>query len=801
MAIDVSPLLFASGTRPPSASAAPVMAATATKPGKAAAGFLLFAAAAEEVIPITANLKADTLREAVAAFHVSFGTLREVKGEEHPVSLRFGTSRELLHDASLHFDAARTVNNRLRYANRGIPDALFSGGGTVVADPAKTDTGTGVTEKNGAYLTPLEAAIGFSGLDEVWARWDAWLPAENGQNAVTWLFFAVSGYSPMPSGISGGQVLFSGAPVGDVPALGGGIHKFVMRIGRSGIELFIDDDLAVSSAGSLPEGTVWTHTAIHTGEQVLSNIIVANYDVSSESLVPMQKHVLFSFCTVREAVRVVEKRCAASRSLPHMMGNGAGTGIQSVTMTLAESTLSDSFQMVAARKIQPKEAVRGTLLDFPYRFQAEATHEEGILCTVKKTMYDADRMLYTPIKYAAGQMRTTDYWGRDGRLGYAAPASEHAKAAARAMGLSPVLMFNDFIPQNDYAGTETTYQSILSGVFGWTKNVPRMQINIFVRGGRLYFLQRGHETGTVSLDGRPFSHPSVDKAVMRTAWSQGADTRDIPEAVQGIGDRRAVKPVYFIDSPGNFSESPDNFFDEWNEEAADGGGGNGGERPTRSVKENPDGTTTVTEYKYIATKHDYLLKSIKEVTSFPSGEVYKTRETEYRYTASGYRVVYVYENNELVSKEESEGGDYFPESQPASSSAASTAYRGRPGDSGNEHYDEQVSLAHGGSWSSWGTSKGNSFLDASKGDAPVLDYDTIKRYLDELEWMDRRIEETAKVIITAPVRQGIVDAENNHVMDFFDTYVLNGKRYWLVSNTVSLTPRKLSQTLTLARWY
>ena len=131
----------------------------------------------------------------------------------------------------------------------------------------------------------------------------------------------------------------------------------------------------------------------------------------------------------------------------------------------------------------------------------------------------------------------------------------------------------------------------------------------------------------------------------------------------------------------------------------------------------------------------------------------------------------------------------------------SSAWRGRPGDMGNDHMDEQVALSHGGQWKKSGTSKGDSFLPHIPADAPALDADTCRAYRRELEWMDRRIEEKATLTITAPVCQGKVAAGGNHVMDFFDRYRLNGREYYLVSNTVTLTPRNLKQALTLVRWY
>lgn len=795
MAIYISPLLFASGTRPASATVAPVMAATATKPGKAVASPLLFATASDEDVPITASLKADTFREVVETCQYAFATLRELKGEEHIVSTMFSTSREIANTVSLRFDAERTVKNRLRYTNKGVSDALFGFAGTAVDDPAKTDTGTGVTDKEGAYMTPLETAFGFSSLEEIWARWDAWIPAENGQEAVTWLFFVMSGYIPAPSGISTGNVLFNGSAVGNIPALNEGIHKFVMHIARGGMELFIDGEMAVSASGALPEGTLWTQTAIHTGSQVLSNIIVANYDISKESLVSFQKHLSLCFGTGREVCRAIEKRYAASRALPHRIEPSAGN-LQSVTLRLAENTLSDTFEMATTSPVQPKDAVQGTLLDFPYRFQAEEVREEGILFTVKRTMYDADKMLYTTMKYSLDPDTLSEYRDYDGKIARGASASVHAEKIAGAMCLSPVYMARDFVPRDSYADTETTYQSILSGVFGWTKNVPRMQINIFIRGNKLYFLQRGRETGVVDLSRVPwFDRPVFDRRIMRITWNQEAEPDESDKPVGGAGMAR--KNIYWIEDSPKTPTPPDDGVETVYEDVSRGGS-RSDNRIKYTERVNPDGSTTRTDYEYIDTGRDYLIRKITEVTSFPSGEVYKTRITKYTYTRGGWRHMVVTENNEVVEESEVATGT---SGAPEPVETGSTAWRGRPGDMGNDHMDEQVALSHGGQWKKGGTSKGDSFLPHIPADVPVLDVETGRIYRRELEWMDRRIEEKASLTITAPVRKGVVDPAGNHVMDFFDRYILNGREYYLVSNTVTLTPRSLKQALTLVRWY
>ena len=495
--------------------------------------------------------------------------------------------------------------------------------------------------------------------------------------------------------------------------------------------------------------------------------------------------------TLRKVSRTVEASADSTRKIPHQMGDHRGTGVQSITMTLAENTLSDTFQMTGVTPIYPKDVVEGTLLDFPYRFQAEETHEEGILHTVQRSMYDADKMLYTPIKYSLSGFEMEDFTSRGGQSIRGYSASCHAKRVASALELETVFQGQDFFPRENYAGTETTYQSVLSGLFGWTANVPRMLFNIFIRRGKLYFLQRGYEHGVIDLsEMRWYSRPTYDRKLIRTTWSQASD--DLPG---GIG--MVSRGIYFVEK-NDKAPKPEEDGVTASYETVPREGGRSDSRIRYTERKNPDGSTTRADYEYIDTGKDYLIRQITEVTAFPSGEVAKTRITKYTYTPDGWRHMVVWENNEVVEESEEHSGA----SEGASDTpmeTGSVAYRGRPGDAGNEHLEEQTALAHGGAWKKSGTSKGSSFLSGA--DIPVKDMETARAYLFEMEWMDRCIEETAHVTLTAPVRNGVVEEKGNHVMDFFDRYLLEGKEYFLASNTVSLTPRSLKQNLTLVRWY
>lgn len=82
---------------------------------------------------------------------------------------------------------------------------------------------------------------------------------------------------------------------------------------------------------------------------------------------------------------------------------------------------------------------------------------------------------------------------------------------------------------------------------------------------------------------------------------------------------------------------------------------------------------------------------------------------------------------------------------------------------------------------------------------PVRDRDLKATLQYALRWLHRRTEETVTVDLISKIVDGM--PEINHIVDFTDRVKLDGAEYFLVSNNISFTPRKLIQKLTLIRWY
>lgn len=497
--------------------------------------------------------------------------------------------------------------------------------------------------------------------------------------------------------------------------------------------------------------------------------------------------------TQRVISAIVEISGDTKRDLLLNLGKLKNSGVQNISLTLQTGTLADSFSLTGVNKIYPKDAVEGVLLDFPFHFRAEETSERGILFSVNRGTYNAAQMLYAAIKYEFNYKDTKhDYKNRSEVYIKGYSAMQHMEKLADKLGFNYHYKAIDFVPQSDYSNSCTTAQSVMSSLFSWTGEIPRKKIFVFVRNKtELYIFQRGNETGNINLDEyKWFNTPSYNRKVLRTLWLN-------PEVTDYASG--AVRSGFLYGPPSKTLDElmGRNGYSGVGEESYTRSDGKTDNRIRYTEKTNPDGSKTTTNYEYIDTGKNYYLREINEVTiKEPQGDVpgYRnTRRTVYTYLFGGWRHIDVYEND--VKIEESEDASGIREED---NNTGSNVDRMRPGDEGNEFLDEQSSLSYGGNWDVK-TSNGNSYL--TDRDAPVLDYDSAEMYFGEIEWMNGAIEETVTLTITAPVKNGDVAPEDNHVFDFFDTYTLNGNTYYLESNTVSLTPRSLKQELTLIRWY
>ena len=233
----------------------------------------------------------------------------------------------------------------------------------------------------------------------------------------------------------------------------------------------------------------------------------------------------------------------------------------------------------------------------------------------------------------------------------------------------------------------------------------------------------------------------------------------------------------------------------------------------KSVVETKQSSTT--SYNYTQTQGDevYLVSEIEETSTYTyrdnkledSDEDY--RETYHVPIGNGWYGQTVYRNGELQGSNISQGTPGNKVSQ-YMIGEVQKAFKGwtvtyeKP----NKATDKSSSPISGDSSIGGGDELQARYDDWRKNLAPIADtsfpvreLDLLRRLTEDLLWLNRKVEETITIDLIATINNGVPDI--THIVDFTERVRFNGAEYFLVSNNITFTPRKLIQKLTLIRWY
>ena len=768
-----------------------------------------------------------------------------------------------------------------RYTNIGVADGIIAG--TTVADTEKQYSNTGsAVYGTGNNVTPAD--LGFSGdVTELWMRFDYYVHGKANLIKIKFYFDGAADYAYV--GMYGSSVYYNvnGNSFGGVDGslFNKSINKVVFHISTTALQIYVNDVVAFSKTG-INNGSKITRmnfmseqiiNSTTANNNMFSNVIIADYDCSQETLetngtpisetfdlkrtvagivsstfdlsrklsnrdtrtfdllriitdkqsvaerfdlsrkvtknvsdrFDLKRTVLSStiHCTLncdlerdvcrtvsesydleriipfkaliqfdlqrtvykkktlgfdlkRTLYRTVSEHYDTKRILPYSLDN---MRVQSVTLNLQENTLTDHMSFAIAGELHPFDAMRGTFMDYPYQFTIDSTSQQDLIQTCN-SMYDFDDILTRYYKY-----KIEPEYAASGIY-----ASMHAQKIAAALGLVPVCRFDDFEPENNYDLTDVTYSTLLSSIFGWTTRLPRRQINIFMRGNKLYFLQRGNEPNTVDITAIPHNRPTIQREIVRAI-----DRINIPpegllcnsgirfigvKSFSGKVGKTTYSDGYALSSTANNSDVSYEY--------------NGGSQVSKKTVKNPDGSSVTIDYEYTETSGGSFLTKQVETKTDTDGKS-ETTVTSYDYIGNGY----------LSTTKTSADGDYI---------GSSLGKGGGNGDVSTADFDN-VQSALGGEWGDDGQTAGNK----TEIGWPVRDWDTMERILSEICWIYHSVKEQVNVDIQCRVVAGI--PEYTHIIDFTDKIVLDGNTYYLQSNTVRRDSRSLTQSLQLVRWY
>ena len=446
-------------------------------------------------------------------------------------------------------------------------------------------------------------------------------------------------------------------------------------------------------------------------------------------------------------------------------------GIRSFSVTLGELTLSDTIQLETVHPLSIGDSVHGRVLDYAFRFLVEETSQQGIVQSVKGT-YSRDVLLYTPIHIYVER----------------ANVSRYVAEIAAALGLRLHRLTDDFIPSQNFEGSGMTYHDFISALFGWTAKLPQRQINVFIRGDTLHIIQRGMEEAVIDITDWPHAQPTIERKLVRSVWHSANNNHE-----SGAHNEEDTAPIPFTGTISfkEISRTYSNGFlvREMNE--------NGystytydGEYLAEKRTHNVDGSTSRTDYTYASTGRDvYLFKEWERTTEAVNDG---KKHTEYDWEDWSNE-----KGTERITYHAPLGyGWYATTVYVDGVLEGSSLSQGKPGGKASQFTIEQSNLSLGAHYASDETLPYSSLIDT---EFPVVGADYLRMLTREIEWLNRKTQETVTVEIRARIRSGVPDID--HIVDFTERIRFEGHEYFLQSNTVELTPRLLRQTIKMVRWF
>ena len=446
-------------------------------------------------------------------------------------------------------------------------------------------------------------------------------------------------------------------------------------------------------------------------------------------------------------------------------------GIRSFSVTLGELSLSDNIQLETVQPLAIGACVEGRVMDYAFRFLVEETSQRGIVQSVKGT-YSRDVLLYTPLHIYVER----------------AKVSRYAAEIASALGLRLHRLTDDFTPSQNFEGSGMTYHDFISALFGWTAKLPQRQINVFIRGDTLHIIQRGMEESVVDITSWPHAQPIIERKLLRSVWHSANNNHE-----SGAHNEEDTAPVPFTGTISfkEISRTYSNGFlvRETNE--------NGystysydGEYLAEKRTHNTDGSTSRTDYAYASTGRDvYLFKEWERTTEAVNDG---KKHTEYDWEDWSRE-----KGTERITYHAPLGyGWYATTVYVDGVLEGSSLSQGKPGGKASQFTVEQSNLSLGASYASDDSLPYSSLIDT---EFPVVGADYLRVLTREIEWLNRKTQETVTVEIRARIQNGVPDID--HIVDFTERIRFEGHEYFLQSNTVELTPRLLRQTIKMVRWY
>lgn len=503
----------------------------------------------------------------------------------------------------------------------------------------------------------------------------------------------------------------------------------------------------------------------------------------------------------------------------------AKQGIISMTLELATGTLSDTLNFETfGTDFTPKRAIRGTFLDFPYEYRVEQVANTGERQKITSMSY-IDRLLYVPLKFHVegdggnkfvGSVERSDFAAGSGGGDFAEGVGGNdfadggggsdfeslAKSLAKHLGYDCETHMENIYLKTNYSGMTVTYSAVMSGAFGWLSDLPWRNVNVYIKGGKMCFVQRGQEPNVYDITDLHHDEPTIVQKVFRSRFSANNKTPD-PEKVKPSKKAHTRGFSGAISYPNGDYTNYDNGL------------------PIDSLR-TTESAQTLTYWNY--DKYGKLIKQ-RSYTTPKAGKEDKVNKSETEtsiyyypvtrdgsYTVTETRTKTTEHDNRTGKSITTETVNY---AENAKNGTTSTTVR--DGDmvtsngpasvnTGSEFSINQQNILMTNGAAKWLDDDGKEIkdeADISFSSLPVSEAPNsgvqLSTLVAEINSHDRCVEETVEMNIIEAVKDGMPSL--THVINFGERIKYNGNEYCLERNTVTRTAREIKQNIVMIRWF
>lgn len=505
----------------------------------------------------------------------------------------------------------------------------------------------------------------------------------------------------------------------------------------------------------------------------------------------------------------------------------AKQGIISMTLELATGTLSDTLNFETfGTNFTPKRAIRGTFLDFPYEYRVEQVANIGGRQKVTSMSY-IDRLLYVPLKFYVdgdggnkfvGSVERSDFAGGSGGSDFAegvggkdfaedsggSDFESLAKSLAKHLGYACETHMENIYLKTNYSGMTVTYSAVMSGAFGWLSDLPWRNVNVYIKGGKMCFVQRGQEPNVYDITDLHHDEPTIVQKVFRSRFSANNKT---PEPDKFKPAKKKGGGIYTKGYTGRV-EYPNGDYTEYlngqpieSERSTESGTVftrweyNGNDKliaqdsymnPRKADANRTETHTRFYYYTPVIGGSQFTITETRTSTTEYDGKTGKSHTTEtVNYTENG---------KDSTTSTTIRDGDMVVSNGPVGMNT------------GSEYAFNQQNIIMTGGKTKWFDDDDNEIkdeADISFSSLPVSEAPNsgvqLSTLVAEINSHDRCIEETVEMNIIEAVKDGVPSL--SHVINFGERIKYNGNEYCLERNTVTRTAREIKQNIVMIRWF